>query len=164
MNERIRAREVRLIGADGKQVGIVPIEEALRQARVAELDLVEMNATVVPPVCRMLDYGKYQYAQDKHERESKKKQKKVEIKGVRISFKMGEHDRHLRKAAAEKFLGEGHKVRVEMVLRGREKALARRGVEILEAFLRELEPLAKTEEPIARSPRSLTTTIAPKSM
>lgn len=162
MNEHIRAREVRLIGADGKQVGIVPVEEALRQARVAELDLVEVNAAVVPPVCRLIDYGKYQYDHDKHERESKKKQKRVEIKGVRISFKMGEHDRHLRKTAAEKFLGEGHKVRVEMVLRGREKALARRGVEVMETFLQELEALAKREEPIARSPRGLTTTIVPK--
>jgi translation initiation factor IF-3 len=124
---------------------------------------VEVNAAVVPPVCRLLDYGKYQYDQDKRERESKKKQKKVEIKGVRISFKMGEHDRHLRKAAAEKFLGEGHKVRVEMVLRGREKALARRGVEVLQAFLRELEAVAKHEEPVTRSPRGLSTTIEPKS-
>lgn len=163
MNEQIRHREVRLVGEDGKQVGVVPIQEALRLARVAELDLVEVNTAAVPPVCRILDYGKYQYEQDKRERESKKKQKKVEIKGVRISFKMGEHDRQLRRGLAEKFLAEGHKVRVDMVLRGREKALRARGAGIMESFLQTLEPLARMEEPVSWSPRGLTVTIAPKS-
>ncbi len=162
MNERIRAREVRLVGADGKQIGIVPLDEALRQARVAVLDLVEVNAAAVPPVCRLLDYGKYQYEQDKRERESRKKQKRVEVKGVRISFKMGAHDRALRKALAEKFLAEGNKVRVELVLRGREKALRAFGIKQLEAFMRELDAIATVEEPIAQAPRGLAATIAPK--
>lgn len=162
VNERIRAHEVRLIGADGKQVGVVLIQEALRQARVAGLDLVEVNAAVAPPVCRLLDYGKYQYTQDKRERESKKKQKKVEVKGVRISFKMGEHDRELRRLLAEKFLKEGHKVRVDMVLRGREKALVGQGREIMASFLKTLEPLARVEEPVSRSPRGLTGIITAK--
>lgn len=153
---------MRLIGADGKQIGIVPLAEALRQARVEGLDLVEVNASSVPPVCRLLDYGKYQYEQDKRERESRKKQKRVEIKGVRISFKMGTHDRNLRKASAEKFLKAGNKVRVEMVLRGREKALRARGAQQLAAFLEELQLLARVEEPIAQAPRGLAATVAPK--
>lgn len=161
MNERIRAREVRLVDSDGKQIGIVPREEALRQARVANLDLVEVNANAVPPVCRLLDYGKYQYEHDKRERESRKKQKRVETKGVRISFKMGAHDRDLRKALAEKFLKEGNKVRVELVLRGREKALRSLGIKQLEAFLKQLEPLARLEEPIGQAPRGMAAVITP---
>jgi len=162
VNERIHAREVRLIGADGKQVGVVPLQEALRQARVAGLELVEVNAGVAPPVCRLLDYGKYQYAQDKREREGKKKQKKVELKAVRISFKMGEHDRELRRLLAEKFLKDGNRVRVDMVLRGREKALVGHGREIMQSFINALEPLAQVEEPITRSPRGLTGIITAK--
>jgi translation initiation factor IF-3 len=162
VNERIRARQVRLIGADGKQIGVVPLEEALRQARVEGLDLVEVNATAAPSVCRLLDYGKYQYEQDKRERESRKKQKRVEVKGVRISFKMGAHDRNLRKSLAEKFLKAGNKVRVEMVLRGREKALRAVGIQQLQAFLHELDALARVEEAIGQAPRGLAATIAPK--
>lgn len=162
MNERIRARQVRLIGADGKQIGVVLLDEALRQARVEGLDLVEVNATEAPPVCRLLDYGKYQYEQDKRERESRKKQKRVEVKGVRISFKMGAHDRTMRKSLAEKFLKAGNKVRVEMVLRGREKALRAVGIQQLQVFLHELDDLARVEEAIAQAPRGLAATIAPK--
>lgn len=162
MNERIRARQVRLIGADGRQIGVVPLEEALRQARVEGLDLVEVNAAGAPPVCRLLDYGKYQYEQDKRERESRKRQKRVEVKGVRISFKMGAHDRTMRKSLAEKFLKAGNKVRVEMVLRGREKALRSVGIQQLHTFLQELDLLARVEEPIAQAPRGLAATIAPK--
>lgn len=162
MNERIRAREVRLIGADGKQIGVVLTPEALRQARVAGLDLVEVESDAVPPVCRLLDYGKFQYDQDKKERESKKKQKKMDVKGVRISFKMGEHDRALRRSLAEKFLAEGHKVRVEMVLRGREKGLRTRGAEILQTFLDKLADRSSVVEPISWAPRGFTATIAAK--
>lgn len=162
VNEQIRARQVRLIGADGKQIGVVLREEALRQARVAELDLMEVNASAEPPVCRILDFGKYQYEHDKREHESRKKQKRVEVKGIRISFKMGAHDRELRKAQTERFLSEGHKVRVELVLRGREKALRSLGLKQLEAFIRDFESVARVEEPAAQAPRGLAATIVPK--
>lgn len=162
MNEQIRAPQLRLIGADGKQIGIVSREEALRQARVAGLDLVEVNAAGNPPVGRLLDYGKYQYAVDKREREIRKKQKKIEVKGVRISFKMGPHDLDLRKSLAEKFLKDGQKVRVEMVLRGREKTLRPIGIAQMEAFLRSLASLSTLEEPIASAPRGLAAVIAPR--
>lgn len=162
MNERIRAREVRLVGVDGKQIGVVPLPEALRQARVVGLDLVEVSPAAVPPVCRILDYGKYQYDQDKRERESRKKQKRAETKGVRITFKMGTHDRELRRALAEKFLKEGHKVRVELVLRGREKALREVGIQQLQTFLRALDALAAVEERIAQAPRGYAAVLAPK--
>lgn len=141
---------------------MVSIDEALRQARVAELDLVEVDAASAPPVCRLLDYGKYQYEQDKKERELKKKRKKVEIKGVRISFKMGEHDRQLRKTLAEKFLTEGHKVRVELPLRGREKALREVGRKTLVSFLDSLQDISRVEEAVSASPRGgLAATLAP---
>lgn len=162
MNEAIRTPTVRLIGEDGKQIGIVPILEALRQARVAGLDLVEVNATAQPSVCRLLDYGRYQYEHDKRERESQKKQKRTGVKGVRISFKMSSHDRDLRRSKAEEFLKEGHKVRVELTLRGREKAFRALGRSKLESFLRELEALAHIEEPIASAPRGLAAVIAPR--
>lgn len=162
MNEQIRAREVRLIGADGKQIGVVPRDEALRQARAAGFDLVEVSPEAVPPVCRLLDFGKYQYEQDKRERESRKKQKKIEVKGVRISFKMSPHDRDLRKALATKFLKEGHRVRVEMVLRGREKALRAVGAQQLQRFLEDLADIARVEEPISWAPRGMAAVIVPK--
>lgn len=162
MNERIRAPSVRLIGADGRQVGVVPREEALRQARVAGLDLVEVNASTVPPVCRLLDFGRYQYEQDKRERESRRKQKRLETKGVRISFKMSPHDEELRRALAEKFLKEGHRVRVDLFLRGREKALREIGAERVRTFLRRLAALATVEEDVSPSLRGFTALIAPK--
>lgn len=124
---------------------------------------MEVDASATPPVCRLLDYGKYQYEQDKKEREVRKKRKKVEVKGVRISFKMGEHDRQLRKALAEKFLKEGDKVRVEMVLRGREKALREVGRKALEAFLDSLASVAQVEESVSSTPRGgLSATLAPR--
>lgn len=162
VNQRIRARTVRLIDAEGKQVGIVPIEEALRQSRLVGLDLVEVSRGTMPPVCRILDYGKYQYEQAKKERESKKHQKKVEIKGIRLGFRTDDHDRLLKKKKTEEFLEEGHKVRVEIVLRGREKAhvpLARKN---LEAFLQEIAVPYLLEERVMGSPRGLAGTIAPK--
>jgi translation initiation factor IF-3 len=161
VNNRIRARSVRLIDADGKQVGVVPIEEALRQSRLAGLDLVEVSAGAVPPVCRILDYGKYQYEQAKKEKESKKHQKKIEIKGIRLGLRTDDHDRDLKKKKTEEFLSEGDKVRVEIVLRGREKAHRPLASEIIATFLRTVSVPYTVEEPLAQSPRGLATTIAP---
>lgn len=162
VNQRIRARSVRLIDASGKQVGVVGIEEALRQARLANLDLVEVSSTSVPPVCRILDYGKYQYEQAKKERESKKHQKKVEVKGIRLGLRTDDHDRGLKKKQTDEFLAEGNKVRVEIVLRGREKAHAPLAREILQAFFQEITTPYIMEEHVAGSPRGLAATLAPK--
>lgn len=153
---------MRLIDASGHQVGVVPIEEALRQSRLAGLDLVEVSGGTVPPVCRILDYGKYQYEQAKKEKESKKHQKKVEVKGIRLGLKTDDHDRELKKKKTQEFLAEGHKVRVEIVLRGREKAHKPLAATILAQFLETLSAPHIVEERVSSSPRGLACTIAPK--
>lgn len=162
MNTRIRARQVRLIDATGRQVGVVQLEEALRQARLAGLDLVEVSRGTLPPVCKILDFGKYQYEQAKREKEMRKRQKKIEVKGIRLGLKTDDHDRLLKKKQTEEFLSEGDKVRVEIVLRGREKAHRPLARTILESFLRALGRPHVVEEAIAHSPRGLAATIAPK--
>lgn len=153
---------MRLIDAEGKQVGVVPVEEALRQARLAGLDLVEVSSGTVPPVCKILDYGKYQYEQAKREREQKKRQKKVEVKGVRIGLKTDDHDRMLKGKKTEEFLSEGDKVRLEIVLRGREKAHRPLARKLLEEFMKSIAVPYVVEEPIAVTPHGLAATIASK--
>jgi translation initiation factor IF-3 len=153
---------VRLIDAEGKQVGIVPLEEALRQARLVDLDLVEVSRGTMPPVCKILDYGKYQYEQAKREKESRKHQKKIEVKGIRLGLRTDDHDRMLKKKRTEEFLTEGDKVRVEIVLRGREKAHRPLARTIVETFFRTITVPYTVEEPIAHSPRGLAATIAPR--
>jgi len=122
INHFIRLPEVQLIDENGKPQGVVPTWQALKQAQEAGLDLVEVNPAVRPPIAKIMDFGQFQYKQQKLLRAQKVKAKKVEIKGIRISFKIGEHDKEVRLRQAAKFLDEGHKVRVEMVLRGRERA------------------------------------------
>ncbi len=161
MNERIRARSVRLIDAEGKQVGIVPLEEALKRARLAELDLVEVSPDTAPPVCKILEYGKYQYDHSKRERAGRKHQKKVEVKGIRLGLRTSDHDRLLKQKKTGEFLKEGHKVRVEIVLRGREKTHTVLAREILAAFIRTLTEPPVIEEPTTSSPRGLALTLAP---
>lgn len=120
MNERIRAREVRLIGEDGGQVGVLPFREALDYARARGLDLIEVAPNGNPPVCRVMDYGKYRYEQGKREREAQKKQRMSEIKGIRMRPGTDEHDLQFKIRNAIKFLQEGHKVKVTVIFRSRE--------------------------------------------
>ncbi len=152
---------VRLIDAEGQQVGIVPSKEALRQARLAGLDLVEISATARPPVCKIMDFGKYQYEQAKREKEQRKTKKKSEIKGVRIGFKTGDHDQDLKRQQTEEFISEGNKVRVEIVLRGREKAHRPLARTMLEDFLRKITVPHKIEEQISPHPSGFSATLAP---
>ena len=111
-----------VIDETGQKLGQMPTHRALSMAREKGLDLVEVSPLSRPPVCKIMDYGQYQYKQEKAGRKQKAKQKKVDIKGIRISFKIGEHDLEIRRKRAQKFFSEGHKVRIEMLLRGREKA------------------------------------------
>lgn len=156
INEQIRADRVRLIGPDGKQLGIFNLEEALRKAREAGLDLIKITDKVEPPVCKIMDYGKYIYQQSKKERKLRKKS--GELKNIRLSFNISEHDMETRVAAAEKFLKKGNKIRIEMVLRGREKALSDFAKQKLEQFLAMLEKLIsiKVERELKRERRGLT--------
>lgn len=126
VNHRIRAREVRVVSEKGEQIGVMNLQKALALARERDLDLVQLTKKLVPPVCKITDYGKYLYNLKKKQRKSKTAAGKTagEIKGIRLSFAISEHDLETRVKQAEKFLNKGYKVRIEMKLRGRQKAYA----------------------------------------
>ena len=119
-NRQIRAAEVRVVDDDGQQVGVMPIEEALRRAEEAGLDLIEVAGSATPPVCRIADVGKFRFEQDKRARDAKKNQHVSEVKEVRLRPRTDEHDLQVRVRAARRFLEDGHKVKVEVRFRGRE--------------------------------------------
>lgn len=121
-NEAIRAPEVRVIDAEGETLGVMRTQQALQLARERELDLVEVAPKAKPPVCRIIDYGQFKYQKEKEHKAKKTHARKVEVKGVRLSVKMGEHDLDIRRQKAKKFLEEGQKLKIEIMLRGREKA------------------------------------------
>lgn len=136
--------------------------EALQMAREQELDLVEIAPMAKPPVCKIMDYGKYQYQQSRLDRTNRAKQKKIDVKGIRIGFKTDEHDLEVKKTMAEKFLKKGQKVKIEIFLRGREKAhqdLARTN---LENFMKRISVPFKPEQEIKRYPGGFNTIIAPE--
>ena len=160
-NADIRARSVRLIDEEGHQVGVLSLEDALTRARQAGLDLVEVSPQSTPPVCKILDFGKYQYQHAKKEKEQRKRQKRIEVKGIRIGFKTNTHDQGLRKKQTEQFLAEGDKVRVEIVLRGREKAHEDLARTILTTFMKSIEAPHAVEEGVEKSPRGFSVTLAP---
>lgn len=154
--------QVRVIDERGNQLGIMLPFEALQMARERELDLVEVAPLAQPPVCKIMDYGKFQYQQSKQERISKVRQKKVDIKGIRIGVRTDEHDLEFKKAQAEKFLTKGDKVKIEIILRGREKAhqgLARTN---LENFLKSISVPHLMEQEIKRFPAGFNVIIAPQ--
>ena len=124
------------------------------------LDLIEIAPSVRPPVCRIMDYGKYQYQKSKQEKEQRTKQKKIETKGVRISFRIGQHDLEIKAKQAEKFLAQGHKVKIEMILRGREKGLFDMAKEKLNGFVNLIPLETKLDQEIKRQPRGLSVTIS----
>jgi len=155
-NHRIRAREVRLIDETGKQLGVVVFEKALQMAQGRNLDLVQVTDKVEPPVCKIIDYGKYLYQLQKKEKE-KKTQKSTEIKGIRLRFNISPHDLETRARQSEKFLKKGNIVKIEMLLRGREKALGQFAKEKMTHFieiLNERIPI-KIERDLKRSPNKL---------
>ena len=146
INSEIRAREVRLIGPDGDNVGVVPIEEAQEIAREANLDLVEVAPNSDPPVCRVLDYGKFLYEKAKKDREARKAQTKVEIKEVRLRPKTSDHHRSFKVRDARRWLGEGKKVRVRIRFRGREIQYPEIALEDLRQIAEELSDVSTIEQ------------------
>lgn len=132
-----------MIDANGKNLGVLPLEEALRKARERNLDLVQVTEKVFPPVCKIIDYGKYLYNLEKKQRRQRSK-KAGELKGIRLGFNISLHDLEIKAKMAERFLQEGNKVRIEMVLRGREKALTDFAKGKIEQFLK----LVKEKAPI----------------
>ncbi|NTW46136.1 MAG: translation initiation factor IF-3 [Candidatus Moranbacteria bacterium] len=145
-NEKIAAPVVFLIGSDGTPRGEMPTEQALEIAREEELDLIEVSPQADPPVCKILDYGKFQYQQTKKEQQAKSNQKKVDIKGIRIGLRVDKHDLDFKRTQAEKFLTKGQKVRIELLLRGREKAMRDRAKDAMREFLATLTVPYKVEE------------------
>jgi len=149
-----------LIDKAGKQLGILPIEKALQIARESNLDLIQVTEKVMPPVCKIMDYGKFLYQIKKKEKQASKSS--AELKGIRLGFGISQHDLEVRAKLAEKFLKKGHKVRVELTLRGRQKALPSFAKEKMSQFLRTLEGILpiKIERQLKRGPRGLTTIIS----
>jgi translation initiation factor IF-3 len=139
MNERIRAREVRVIGDEGQQIGIMPPFEALKMAREKNLDLVEISPTAQPPVCRIMDYGKFLYQQEKREREAKKHQKTITVKEVKFRINVDDHDYETKKNHVLRFLDEGDKVKATIFFRGREMTRQTLGRQILERLIKDVE-------------------------
>ena len=138
MNERIRAREVRVIGDDGAQLGIMPPFEALKAARAQNLDLVEISPSAQPPVCRIMDYGKYLYDLEKKERAAKKHQKVIVIKEVKFSINVDDHDYEFKKNNVIRFLTEGDKVKASLRFRGREMSHRDLGRGVIERLIKDV--------------------------
>jgi len=131
-------------------------------AKERELDLVEVNPKARPSVCKLMDYGSYMYKQEKKERKAKAKQKKTEVKGIRLSFKIGDHDLEIRKKNSLKFLDKGHKVKIEMLLRGRENAHKNKAKEMIEDFIKDLGENVIIEQPITKQGRKFFTIVYKK--
>ena len=162
INEQIRVREVRLIDDEGEQKGIVPTIEALRIAKERELDLVEVAPTSNPPVCKILDYGKYYFELEKKIRDSKKKQKLVKLKEIRMQPKIGAGDLDSKSKHVKEFLTEGNKVKVTVRFRGRELAHTELGLVVLEEVLKRLDDEYVMEKPAAMEGRFMSMTLSPK--
>ncbi|WP_144933684.1 translation initiation factor IF-3 [Paenibacillus sp. 32O-W] len=162
VNEEIRVREVRLIGADGEQLGIKPTREALQIAADANLDLVSVAPNAKPPVCRIMDYGKYRYEMQKKEKEARKNQKVVDIKEVRFSASIEEHDFQTKLRNVVKFLKDGDKVKCSVRFRGREITHAQIGQKVLERVAAEAESLSNVERKPKLEGRSMIMILSPK--
>ena len=155
INEQIRDKEVRVISADGGQLGIMSAKEAMKLAREAELDLVKIAPNATPPVCKIIDYGKYRYDLARKEKEAKKKQKVIDIKEVRLSPNIEENDLNTKVNAARKFLAKGDKVKVTLRFRGREMSHMAASKHILDDFAEKLSDVAIIDKPSKVEGRSL---------
>ena len=155
INEQIRDKEVRLIGTDGEQLGIMSAKEAMKLAIEADLDLVKIAPAAQPPVCKIIDYGKYRYELARREKEAKKKQRTIEIKEVRLSPNIDENDLNTKASAARKFITKGNKVKVTLRFRGREMSHVAQSRHILDDFAAKLADVAVIDKPSKMEGRSL---------
>ena len=162
VNEQIRVREVRLIDGEGEQRGIVPILEALKIAKEQELDLVEVAPQANPPVCKILDYGKYRFELEKKLRDSKKKQQVLKLKEIRMQPKIADGDIEFKSKHIKEFLAEGNKVKVTVRFRGRELAHTDLGLEVLKEVLNRLEDDYTLEKQPAMEGRFMSMVVVPK--
>jgi translation initiation factor IF-3 len=162
INEEIRDKEVRVIDSDGTQLGILPIEEALQLSIDRRLDLVKIAPQAKPPVCKIMDYGKYRYDLQKKEKEARKKQKTIELKEIRLSTFIEDHDLMVKANNASKFLKEGDKVKVSLRFRGRERDHVDVGQKVMERFAEAISETGSVEKAPLLEGRSLIMILAPK--
>lgn len=163
INEEIRDKEVRVIDSDGTMLGIMKLEEALELANTKKLDLVNISPNAKPPVCKLLDYGKYRYELQKKEKEAKKKQKTTQLKEIRLSTFIEEHDIQVKANTALKFLKDGDKLKVSLRFRGREKDYAAKGMQVMQRFAEIVSEFGMIEKKPEFEGRSLIMIMAPKS-
>ena len=162
MNERIRVPQVRVIGDDGQQIGVLTVREALDMARSKNLDLVEVSPTARPPVCRIMDYGKFKYEQNLRARKAKKKQHQTQLKEIKMRPKIDDHDYDFKMRHAKDFLAERDKVKFTITFRGREMAHMEIGHKLVQRILGELADIALVEASPRTEGRSITTVVMPK--
>ena len=162
INEQIRDREVRVVSKDGEQLGIMPISEAMKMAREAELDLVKIAPNAKPPVCKIIDYGKYRYEMARKEKEARKKQKTIEVKEVRLSPNIDDNDLNTKVNAARKFIQKGDKVKVTLRFRGREMAHTDIGRDLLDRFAAQCAETANLDKPAKLEGRMMSIFLSPK--
>jgi translation initiation factor IF-3 len=162
VNHQIRISPVRVIDTDGEQLGILPVERALEIAEEKGLDLVEVAPTARPPVCRIMDYGKFRYQEQRKAREARKKQHQVQLKEVKMRPGIEDHDFEFKTRHARRFLEEGNKVKVTMMFRGRQMAHPELGRQVLEKFAEQVADLGKVESQPMMEARSMTMVVAPK--
>jgi translation initiation factor IF-3 len=161
LNERIRVPEVRLIGADGEQVGVVPTDQAMERAREADLDLVEVAPEAKPPVARLLDYSKYKYEQEQKAKAARKHQQQTNVREIKLRPKIADHDYETKKGHVERFLRQHDKVKVTIMFRGREQAHPERGRALLKRLHGDLEDLAVIESEPLQEGRNMSMMLAP---
>ena len=162
INDEIRVPQVRLIDDAGEMIGVMSAREALIRAYDVGLDLVEISPNAVPPVCKILDYGKYKYEQQKKANEARKKQKVVEIKEIKVRPNIDDHDYEVKMKQMKSFIGEGDKVKVTLRFRGREMAHQELGVKVLERIRNDLTELVKVEQMPKLENRQMVMVVAPK--
>jgi len=162
INEEIRVREVRLVDTDGNQLGIMPLREAMRIAEERQLDLVEIAPQAKPPVCRIMDFGKYKYEQSKKEKEARKKQKIVEIKEIKMRPNIEDHDFFVKAKNASRFLKEGDKVKATIIFRGREIVHTQLGKQLLVRLAEELKEFSNVERQPKLEGKNMIMILSPK--
>ncbi len=161
-NERIRFPEIRVIDSEGEQLGIMTPRDALAKAEEQDLDLVLVSESAKPPVCKIMDYGKYKYEQDKKQKEAKKKQHNADVKEVKMRYKIEEHDYNVRVRNAERFLKSGDKVKATISFRGREIQHSRLAEDLLRRMAADLEEVAEIQQSPKREGRNMMMMLSPK--
>ena len=162
INEQIRDKEIRVIDSDGTQLGIMPLRRAMEIAEQKNLDLVKIAPQANPPVCKIIDYGKFRFEQAKREKEARKNQRVVEIKEVRLSLTIDTHDFETKRTHALRFISEGNKVKVSIRFRGREMGHPELGLEIMRRFSDAMSEVANVEKPAKLEGRTMLMFLAPK--